>query len=130
MAITPRAQPAPTSEIVSVCQSVVKTPGISDVAPNRLHISRHYGKPFHRAARTGDGRLVPVGLLARGSGVSLQPSRLRLRAVSGMFEEDSPLTVAGAATGSAHFGSCKPLRLTVFPKCPMHCCMWHYRHGH
>lgn len=42
-----------------------------DVAPNRLHISRHYGLPFLRASRTEDGRLVPAGLLAHGSDASL-----------------------------------------------------------
>ena len=49
---------APASKEISMCQSVIKTPGIADVAPNRLHISRHYGNPFHQAARMGDGRLV------------------------------------------------------------------------
>ena len=46
-----------------------------DVAPLRLHISRRYGFPFHRAARTLDGRLATAGFLARGSSVSFQPSQ-------------------------------------------------------
>jgi len=47
-----------------------------DVAPLRLHISRRYGFPFHRAARTLDGRLRD----GRSPGLRLErpfrPSRL------------------------------------------------------
>lgn len=46
-----------------------------DAAPVWLLISRHSGKPFHRASRTVDGRLVAAGLLAHGSSVSLRPSQ-------------------------------------------------------
>ncbi|CFX45363.1 protein of unknown function [Candidatus Filomicrobium marinum] len=69
-----------------------------DAAPNRLHISRHSGGPFIRAARTVKGRLATAGLLARGSNISLRPSRASTRSASGMFGGDLPLTVAGAAT--------------------------------
>lgn len=43
------------------------TADMPDAAPHRLHISRRYGSTLHRAPRTEDGRLVPAGLLARGS---------------------------------------------------------------
>ncbi len=56
---------------------------------------RHYGCPLSRTPRADDGRLVPAGLLARGSCTSLPPSR-RLPG-SGMRKRRSPLTVAGAA---------------------------------
>lgn len=45
------------------------TNGKPDVAPLRLHIVRHSGFPFPRAARTLDGRPVTAGFLARGSNV-------------------------------------------------------------
>mgnify|MGYP006933275011 CR=1 FL=1 len=43
---------------------------------------------------------MPVGLLARGSSVALQPSRSLLPTISGIFGVNSPLTVAGAASAS------------------------------
>ena len=49
--------------------------GMSDVAPRRLHISRHYGCPFCRTPRTEDGRHALAGLLACGSNASLRPSQ-------------------------------------------------------
>ena len=56
---------------------------------------RHYGCPLACAPRTGDGRLVPAGLLARGSCASPPPSRRSPG--SGIGKRRSPLTVAGAA---------------------------------
>jgi len=50
---------------------------MADVAPNRLHISRHNGWPLHRAPRTEDGRHALAGLLALGSNVRFHlPSTL------------------------------------------------------
>src|SRR5262245_26440998 len=44
--------------------------------PLTTHKSRrHYGGPLARTPRAGDGRRVPAGLLARGSGASPPPSR-------------------------------------------------------
>ena len=47
-----------------------------DVAPQRLHISRHYGcVRSTKASRKADGRLAMAGLLACGSSVPFRPSR-------------------------------------------------------
>lgn len=45
---------------------------------------------------------MPAGLLAHGSNVALQPSRFPFEAPVAYVGEHSPLTVAGAATGSAN----------------------------
>lgn len=82
-----------------MCQWVIETRAIPDVAPMRLHISRHYGCPFPCASRTEDGRLVAAGLLARGSNVSSSLPGTPTRSASGVFGGDLPPTVAGAATG-------------------------------
>lgn len=42
---------------------------MTEVASHRLTYSRRYGFPLYRALRTGDGQLVPAGLLTCGSGV-------------------------------------------------------------
>ena len=57
------------------CQKKTPQKGMPDVAPHRLHISRHYGFPLYRTPRTEDGRRVPAGLLACGSNALLRPSQ-------------------------------------------------------
>src|SRR5688572_1872612 len=71
-----------------------------DVAPLRLHISRHYGlsvppRSPHGGWATCEGR-SPGSRLWR----LLRPSRHPNAGVSGVVGEDLPLTVAGAAPAS------------------------------
>src|SRR5262245_18269494 len=72
-------------------QTATKWTWLSSLAPQQtsparlqltIHKSRrHYGGPLARAPRAGDGRHVPAGLLACGSGASPPPSR-RMPAVA------------------------------------------------
>src|SRR5262245_1548734 len=68
---------------------------ITGATPNSWTQSRrHYGGPLVDAPRANDGRHVPAGLLARGSGASHHlPAVLR----QWLLGRRSPLTVAGAA---------------------------------
>ncbi len=85
----------------------------------RLHCSRRCVPTLHRAPRTEDGRLVPAGLLARGSDARPDlpdrsgPLARGRGAVSGIYGQSSPLTVAGAA--SVLLRPLTRLRRTVFP---------------
>src|SRR5271169_5610485 len=86
---------------INECQKVTPYKGMPDVAPNRLHISRHYGSTLYRTPRTEDGRHVPAGLLAHGSSALLRPSQRAQRGtVSGICGVSLPLTVAEAAAAS------------------------------
>ena len=76
-------------------------PSLLTLPPRRLHISRRYGHPYPHAPRMTVGRLVPAGLLARGSGACLSlPAGRKTSGRSGIDEAGSPLTVAGAARDS------------------------------
>lgn len=56
----------------------------TEVVSHRLTYSRRYGFPLYRALRTGDGQLVPAGLLTCGSGVfSGLPENLHCEIFSG-----------------------------------------------
>ena len=101
------------------CQRMTPYIGMSDVAPRRLHISRHYGCPFCRTPRTEDGRHVLAGLLARGSNASSDlPNGPEHGTVSGVCGVSLPLTVAGAATASGKQNS--PYRVPFSPSVREH----------
>ncbi len=74
-AATLTAQQMPGLRYAQLFRIWIETRGTPDVTPNRLHISRRYGSPFHQASRMEDGRLAAAGLLACGSDVSSRPSR-------------------------------------------------------
>ena len=72
---------------IDECQKMTPYQGMPDVAPHRLHISRHYGSTLYRTPRTEDGRHVMAGLLAHGSSALLRPSQRAQRGtVSGIAE--------------------------------------------
>jgi hypothetical protein len=84
------------------CQRVVSTQGMPDVAPYRLHISRHYGliRSTERPARRMGDLCRQVSWLAARASLSGLPGGPTWIA-SGIFGEDLPLTVAGAASASS-----------------------------
>jgi hypothetical protein len=88
---------------------------VSTATASRPRHSRLYGGPLFRAPRTGDGRPVPAGLLARGSSACSGLPAGATCAGSGMCGEGSPLTVAGAAAASGpmalHRVPFSPIRL-------------------
>jgi len=62
------ARPAPPVAPSARAFAAAIAPETSPARPStRTQSRRHYGDPFAGAPRVGDGRLVPAGLLARGS---------------------------------------------------------------
>jgi hypothetical protein len=88
---TPPAPPSVRTFVAAIA------PETAPARPStRTQSRRHYGDPLAGAPRVGDGRLVPAGLLARGS-KRITPAFPPIGFGSGTRERRSPLTVAGAA---------------------------------
>lgn len=95
-----------------IFQRLIEACGMPDVAPHRLHISRHYGliRSTERPARRMGDLRRQVSWLAAQASVSDLPAAPTWSA-SGICGVDLPLTVAGAASASKR----RLPSLTVFP---------------
>jgi hypothetical protein len=71
---------------------------MTDVVSHRLTYSRRYGSPLYRAPRTGDGQLVPAGLLTCGSDVFSDLPEDLAEIVSGLIRS----RLAAYSCGGSH----------------------------